>query len=675
MPHPASFDRSRQTRRVRRVAAIATAVSAAVIAQGTGAVPVAAATSAVTPSTSVVTAPMDYFTNQWNNPIDFSDAADFDVSRLQVPSGSALMNDGRLQLSGVGQVFFVRHDAGAAPTSAVRDPRTRDLDAATYSRISFRMHSDRSAYAALGYRSCDNCADGYRYFEVFRGWHTYDLDMVGETDLEPAPPGVPRRAGAPWSGKIDLLFMSPGFNTPDKPTLTLDDFMIYQPSPGVALTLGGGSGSLELWSDSNNNTSDDGDVNGVGASANRLGAVAAGSTIYLSTGSFRPDQPLRFYTSQNGQKSAFSATVSMPSTSSPSPVVFSPSEGGGHDFATEVRGDAWDFDQPSDVFKTFNANAWVSEGALHATAGGVRNDPVVVLNSGATQIDATLYHKAAITIVYEGPFGLEDAPGGGLVGRLVWRGFDGGHEQVSEDIVVKPGRHTYVVDLRTSPAAAILDPAGNREFIGWGTSWTTFVSLLRFDPHEDPGNRVWHLEDFKLLRDDAVAPTFTVQYADNTWAPGTVADIWADTNRSRADGLGWLLDGGVPVASGTNNYVWDGHNATPGSYFIHVVLRRNGREVGATSGGQVANGVGGAGPAPAAAGDLAHAPAPPTAGPTHEQLVAFFNFILTTKFLCGVARQRNIAWMGKAPICNQLLGPWPAAKAKSKGKAKARKRR
>ncbi|MBX7071324.1 MAG: hypothetical protein K1X38_18215, partial [Microthrixaceae bacterium] len=201
------------------------------------------------------------------------------------------------------------------------------------------------------------------------------------------------------------------------------------------------------------------------------------------------------------------------------------------------------------------------------------------------------------------------------------------------------------------------------------------VSLLRFDPHEDPGHRVWHLEDFKLLRDDAVAPTFTVQYADNTWAPGTVADIWADTNRSRVDGLGSLLDGSVPVSAGMNNYVWDGHNAAPGSYFIHVVLRRNGREVGATSGGQVANGVGGAGPAPAAAGDLAHAPAPPTAGPTHEQLVAFFNFILTTKFLCGVARQRNIAWMGKAPICNQLLGPWPAAKAKSKGKAKARKRR
>lgn len=650
-----------------RLAVVATLLAAAVVAEGAGGgVPAAAAPAGVSTSGSAVTAPMDYFTNEYRNAMDFSDDSDMDLHRLRIPSGSGSMQDGRLRLEGAGQVFFVRHDAGAAPTSAVRDPRSRELRAGTYTRVSFRMHSDRATVGAVGFRTCDNCADGYRYFEIVPGWHTYDLDMVGNDDYEPSPPGVPRHAGAPWSGSIDLLFLALGFNTPAKPTVTFDDFMIYQPAPSVFVTLQGGSGSVEVWQDMNSNTSDDGNVGGVGESANRVGAFNAGSTFAAHAGLFRRGVPAQFYWSQNGSKSTTSGPVTMGTTSSPQPFVFSPQENGGGDFATEVRGDAWDFDQPSDLFATYNINASVGGGALHASAAGQRNDPVVILNSGGTQIDATLYHKAEFTIVYDGPFGLEDSPGGGMMARLVWRGFDGGHEQVSEDIVVKPGRNTYVVDLRTSPPAAILDPAGNREFIGWGTSWTTFVSMLRLDPHEDPGDRSWHLENFRLLRDEAVAPTYTVQFADDAWAPGTTVDVWADTNRNREDGLGALLDGGIPVGPGLNNYVWDGHNAGPGNYWIHVVVRRNGREVAATSTGQVASGVGGAGAAPPAKGPLAGQAAPVAAGPTQEQLVAFFTYILTTKFLCGVARGRGIAWIGNAPICNQLLGPMPKAKAKKK---------
>ena len=119
----------------------------------------------------------------------------------------------------------------------------------------------------------------------------------------------------------------------------------------------------------------------------------------------------------------------------------------------------------------------MSATGLFGFASGAKNDPVVLFNLGAKQIDATMYHKIAITVNFDGPFGLEDAPGGGLVGRFIWRGFDGGHEQVSLPIVVKPGRATYVVSLRTSPATAILDPSGNSEFIGWGTGWTTYATM------------------------------------------------------------------------------------------------------------------------------------------------------------------------------------------------------
>ena len=103
-----------------------------------------------------------------------------------------------------------------------------------------------------------------------------------------------------------------------------------------------------------------------------------------------------------------------------------------------------------------------------------------------------------------------------------------------------------------------------------------------------------------------------------------------------------------------------------GAYYIHVKIRRGGRDVGATSTGQVAVGTPGAGPAPDARGDLAGQAAPPSSGPTQAQLIAFFNYILTIKFFCSVARARNILAAGAAPVCNHLLGPWVRPKAKAK---------
>jgi hypothetical protein len=196
-----------------------------------------------------------------------------------------------------------------------------------------------------------------------------------------------------------------------------------------------------------------------------------------------------------------------------------------------------------------------------------------------TPIDGQLFHKVALTITYDGPWGLEDAPGGGLVGRVVWHPYGGAPYQVSDDLVLRTGRATYVVEMRTWPPTQILDPAGNIDPIGWGTGRSTWISALDFHPHEDPGSRSWHIDDVKLLRNEYVVPgsrAIDISFIDDAWAPGTTADIIADPNLNPNDPAQVVLARGLPVTAGQNRFRWSGAPTQPGTYYVRVILRRGG---------------------------------------------------------------------------------------------------
>ena len=149
----------------------------------------------------------------------------------------------------------------------------------------------------------------------------------------------------------------------------------------------------------------------------------------------------------------------------------------------------------------------------------------------------------------------------------------------SDDIVLKTGRATYYVEMRTWPPTGILDPAGNLDPVGWGVGRSTWISNLAFHPHEDPGARSWQLEDVKLLRNDYVNPAVggtDIKFIDDAWAPGTTADIIADPNLNPNDPAQVVIAAGIPVSAGLNTFRWTGWPAAYGSYFPRVVLRRNG---------------------------------------------------------------------------------------------------
>jgi hypothetical protein len=541
-----------------------------------------AATPAVAPNRSTVPASEEYFTSMWNDPMNFSNPEDFDpTQRHMIQQGWANLNWGQLNISGAQQVFMLRSDPGSYPTTAIRDPRSRPLDANKYRRVTMRMYSDRDSNAAMFFRQCNSCADGLKYFRIRAGWHSYDLDMTGPWDWDGlANSSLPAVRGAPWAGWVEMMWMITSFDPFSLPSLSMDDFGIVDPSPDLGLTVAATGGPSELWMDLDGNPANDGTSTNAGSTASYLGQVTGPAFVGLPSGVLRRGQSAKFYTSRNGVKSAVSSPVSMAATSRPTARTITPWEGSGEDWATVARWDPWDFDQPSDGY-AINAGYTTAWGALLGWTGQrAANDPVAVLNTNKL-IDGQLFHKMAITINYDGPWGLEDAPGGGLVGRIEWQpyGAPENSRQVSDDIVLKTGRATYYVEMRTWPPTGILDPAGNLDPVGWGVGRSTWISNLAFHPHEDPGSRSWQLEDVKLLRNDYVNPATggtDIKFLDDSWAPGTTADIIADPNLNPNDPAQVVIAAGIPVGPGINTFRWTGWPAAPGSYFPRVILRRNG---------------------------------------------------------------------------------------------------
>lgn len=634
--------------RGRRRLAVVVTVSVAMVAGLLAEIaPAAAATSVITVSSPTVQAAAEYYALAFGDPMDFSNPEDIDTTpRHQITTGTAALADGRLVLSGPDQILLGRADPGATGTSATRDPRSRPLDAGRFRRLSMRLYSDRTAATVIGFHTCfgpsPGCAKGYKAFNLVPGWHTYDLDMTGVDDLEAVPGGVAGVSPPAWAGEIQWIEINPAFNTTAKPQIVLDDVLLYEPSDTVQLQLPPGSGTVELWADYDNDQTNDTDPNGApAASASRVAVVPAGSLVSLRNGQFRAGVPTRFYTVRNGVRSGSSAPVTLQAASRPTPWVLTPSELSGTDWAGAVRGDAWDFDQQSDA-SAVNANLVMAGGEGHAsTAGPTWNDPGVILNQNNVSIDATIYRRLAVRIRYDGPWGLEDAAGGGMNARIMWRPTGQGEpfRQVSDDIIVQPGTRTYVVDLKTDPPQRILE-AGLPNPVGWGTPQATWISMLRWDPHEDRGPRTWHIDDVQLLRNPLAGSGFGFTFEDRTWSPGTTADLYLDTDRSTANGVGVPVATGVPVAAGPNTVPWSGAGVAPGSYWLYLVLRNGaGVATGTWSTGQVDVGLTGAGAPPPADGPA----------PVDARVRAFWTIII---FLVWVARTtmctRNVVVAGRA---------------------------
>lgn len=518
-----------------------------------------ATSGSVSLGTTVVAEAPDYAGEVISDSWDYANGEDFWTIDNVASGGTTNMsiNGGLLSVDTTAGGWLTL--AGTQVTGAI--PMDRDLsrfpiDSSRYSRISFRMYSSVEGPGGVFWYNCPTlfpeCQGGFPFLTK-AGWHTYDF---------PIAPGF-AGAALPWAGTITGVRLIP---LGDKSAnVKLDWTRLYKPESSVTLTVTTGSSSaLDVYWDADRDMNNNTEGNPGWGLLSSIASPASSNQVVFPASAY-PQGSYSFYTTQSGVPSGYSSALKV--DGAPQPVVINPDRKGGADYATLVRGDAWDFAQGTDVSSLTNAYGTVNGTSLDATSyGPSANDAMVWLPVPAA-IDGSRFHRLSFRAGFDGPFGLQDAPGGGMNARVIWANASApGAWQDSDDILVFPGWHEYTIELATNPPTAINEP--NRpNNLGWaGQQITDF----RWDPHEDPGGRAFSIDDIRIAEDDKGIGSYPIEFKDNNWEPGTTADIWVDSDNAGFDGT--KIAAGISVGQGVNTYTWSGTNVPPGRYWVYIVM-------------------------------------------------------------------------------------------------------
>lgn len=461
-----------------------------------------------------------------------------------------------------------------------RDGRAIPIDANQYTRFSVRMWSSRDNIAQVWWKTCpeaNTACYGAVQFATKAGWGTYDVGLSK----------IPQTA-ANWSGSIVGLQINPTGQFDGR--IALDWTRVYEPKAENRVTVShsGAAGELVIDQDTNPTNGNETLLRQNGTTV----PVAANGTVTLDS-SLLPAGAWWIGVRTGGGTDYAGAALTV--VGAPMPVVLDPDVAGGSDVHDVMGGSAWDFNEAGDIAALSSvADANISGGILYGRNGTPNNWDSQVGLTMPGLIDGSRFHRVTLKVGYDGPWGLQDAPGGGMMSRLVWQtNSNPAAYQDLDDVVVLPGDQTISIDLATNPAAAIVD-GDNPNKIGWAGQQ---IKSLRFDPDEDPSNaRTWRIDDIRIAQDDRGGTGFSVKYKDANWAPNTVADIYVDRgtpgqNRTQ-------VAAGIAVNQGVNSYVWSLGNLPAGTYWVLVAMRRGNAAVSAFSTGPVQ--MDGSGPGPAA---------------------------------------------------------------------------
>ncbi|MCD9623366.1 hypothetical protein [Rhabdothermincola salaria] len=525
-----------------------------------------AGTASATPSTTTYVEAPDWAGENLADSFDFDNPED-----LPPASTSGLTNpvvaDGRMSFGATSGGFF-QPVRTLGSILRGRDSEQFPITATRYNRISIRMYSGASTPQAGGvtwftcWGQVPGCAAA-KAFTVFPGWNTYEIDPTQGPYLFDSIGG--------WSGAITGLRVTPSGSTPSSFPVHIDWLRIHEATAPVTVSVEGGAGS-EVWWDSDADPTNNDPSRLEGSSAGRLGTgLPSGGSVSFNAAAYPPGE-YRFYTKEGGQVGAYSDPLVI--APRPQPEMLTPSVLGGDDYATTLRGDAWDFSQPTDAVGINNFRPTFGGGLLTGSGSGLAaaGDPYFYLPT-AGPIDATTWHRLSFRISYDGPMGLDDAPGGGMVMRLIW-GVDNGSGGISwhdgRDVVVTPGWQTVSFDLKTDPPSLIEDET-SADPVGWGGPSSRRIRYIRFDPHEDPGGRTWRIDHVRLARNERADPNFTFTFRDNAWQSGTTAEVWIDDDRAGFDGT--KLASGLSMNPGTNSFQWNAKGTPSGTYWPYLVFR------------------------------------------------------------------------------------------------------
>lgn len=528
----------------------------------------------------------EYFNDTWADPMDMSNTADFDTSGRRSPGISTSLANGVLSYSqrwGAGRLYFADSAPNELEVIQHRQSTHRPIDPNGYTRLAVRAYTDRDI---VGLITWDHCAGnvpggacfGFKAFRLRKGWHTYDLDLTGRNDADShIDASLPNSvSGAPWrQGAVVRLGWQPSYTGVTGVKGVIDSVRLYRPGVSM-LTVTNSGGGATLWHDLDASTSNNGTPSAQGSGAGVLRNGLPGGTHRVDLGALVPGS----YWLEWERGGTFDAPVAAVSlNAAPRPVVIDPDVSGGGDWYEATRGKKVDYSTPADLFKMFdgglnvrNANFAVFGGQLHASSAGVANDPQVYLSDALGNgpvLDAEEWHRITWRIGFDGRWGTNDVPGEGLDTRFCWF-VANGPASCSKDVFPALGPQTYAVDLRTANPAAV-ENAGYAG-LGFGGPASRWVHLFRLDPHEDRGNRMWHLDDVRIAHDDRIpfGGSFPIRFVDTSYEPGSTVRVFVDTDRSPWNGAARIAQQGL--APGVNTVRWSGAGFAPARYWVHVEI-------------------------------------------------------------------------------------------------------
>ena len=570
---------------------------------------------AATPSTALAqatsrtfTEPVEYGTVERHDPFDYQQATDLMRERdVNVGVVDFAQRDDRVSFRAAGNAngdWYISPvwmtfphtvdpsatadqppdgDGGALPDQydAVGTP----IDADQYTHLSMRIHVEGDpGNLALDWFACQEwlspCMGRMGLGQLEQGWNTVTMPIRANTSA-----ARPRA----WEGQIYGLRLTGRVAQPA--TLTLDWLRLYR----------GGQEAHEVEVEAQANritySNQPDPRRPQGVAANEVWGTLR--PTYVNSQSMRVDvgglPPGTWYL-HDGDRLVGEVTVDP----RPRPEILDPDRAGGADYATEVLGNPWDFEDRRDVLALRNVgdvrwgNGELSARAVPTSAAPRGNDPYLVMPLGPGGLDPVYYHRVTVDQQYDAAFNLDDGENpernpqpGGSHGRLVWRTgrhtappSDCRHWSDGREFVFYKTWDRYTYDMKDVPPAQGMRSSAEPNLgvpgcAGPDAHWTDNgpITSLRFDPHEAPDDYRFAIRDLRIAADDAADPTFQITWRDPAAIPGTEVTIR----------LGDEVLATVPQEAGVNRFTFDATDRLPGKHRVSITARtpdgRVGRDV------------------------------------------------------------------------------------------------
>ena len=274
------------------------------------------------------------------------------------------------------------------------------------------------------------------------------------------------------------------------------------------------------------------------------------------------------------------------------PIAYNGTNCPNNDWATRVRGDAWDFNQKTDVEKVENYVNWdIANGQFNgigATApnGGDPGDPGIRLALDKRTINPQIWHNTTLVVPFwDGRYSQEFKDDGGWVFRAIWKFVGNETFQVAAPVVEYPNDTTLSVDMNdptpfdgSAPPPLNINDTTARGQLGWSRPGLR-VKTFRVDISEPYKPRQTPIDSVFLSTTDCGVKDGDIVFRDNNPAGGTTAQLYSSTSPNGP----WILIGSTPVSSGLTMWTWK--DAPKGTWWVKVAMTR-----GETSGENVSTG-------------------------------------------------------------------------------------